>query len=95
MPKNKAPHDYLVKNLNNLSEFLNDNGYSYILMAGKSGTCSRYIAGQRKEIELMLESFAKDHPQFLQILRNVVKKFENENHPEFHKTKTVITSETK
>ena len=35
-------------------EYLKENGFSFLIVAGKDGTCSRYMEGKRRDVISMI-----------------------------------------
>ena len=62
----ESTHDDFLKLLVPLVEYMNANGFSYFLVAGKEEVCSRYIGGKAEDITGMLEALFIKH--------NIVKK---------------------
>lgn len=74
MSENK--HDELLALLNPLVDFMNKNGFSYFLVAGKDGTCSRFMNGDFYDLSGMITSFAQDHKNAKGMLEHALKDIE-------------------
>ncbi|WP_443937070.1 hypothetical protein [Pedobacter sp. MW01-1-1] len=61
----------LEQKLNELASFLNKNGFSYFIVAGKENECSRYAGGDVAEIDGMLRQFAADNSQVKELFKNI------------------------
>ena len=65
-------HDELLKLIIPLVEFMDNNGFSYFLVAGKDGTACRYMKGDFDEVGGMLISMAEKTPQVQKLLTEVI-----------------------
>lgn len=66
-------HQELLSRLNPLMDFLTKNGYSYFVVAGKEGTCSRYIGGKRDDVAGMISGIAESQKQIADMFIDIVK----------------------
>ena len=69
----ESNHDELLSLINPLVDFMDQNGYTFLLVAGKDGTCSRYMKGQCDDLHGIIKGMTETQPQLLEILKDVVK----------------------
>jgi hypothetical protein len=67
-PHNETVHRELINRIDNLLSFCKENNYSFLVLIGKDGQCSRYMEGTFEDIEGMVGAFAKDNKEFEGIL---------------------------
>lgn len=65
-------HDELLALLNPLVDFMNKHEYNYFIVAGKDGTCSRYLAGDYFEVASIIEGLTNKHKQLKSMLKDIV-----------------------
>jgi hypothetical protein len=68
---NESNHDELLSLINPLSDFMEKNGYTFLVIAGKDGICSRYMRGDYYDLHGMIKGMSEKNPQFLEILKDV------------------------
>lgn len=74
----ETKHKELLTLLNPLVDFMIENGFSYFLVAGKDGTCTRHMRGEFDDVEGMIGGMALENKQVKNIILCVA---------ENHKTK--------
>lgn len=57
-------HDELTQLLNPLVKFIQENNYSFFLMAGKDGICTRHLQGDFDDITGMIIGLMEKNKQF-------------------------------
>lgn len=62
-PIAETSHDELMQLLNPLVDYINKNGYSFFLVAGKDGVCSRHMAGDFYDITGMITGMMETNKQ--------------------------------
>lgn len=80
MSQNKTSekqHHELISLINPLVDFMNRNGFTYFIVAGKDGTCSRYMGGEYSEAAGMLTSFMESNETARKLLKESVADFES------------------
>jgi hypothetical protein len=65
-------HEQLNELMNPLLDFMNENNFNYMLVAGKDGTCARYCNGNKYEVEGMLSGMVEKHPEYKEVFLNAV-----------------------
>lgn len=65
-------HEQLLSLLLPLIEFMDKNEFSYFLVAGKDGTCSRYMRGNFQDAISMLTGMAENNPEVKYMLKEAV-----------------------
>jgi hypothetical protein len=63
-------HEELNELMKPLLDFMNENKFNYMLVAGKDGTCARYCNGNKYEVEGMLSGMVKNHPEYKEVFLN-------------------------
>lgn len=76
-PISENKHQELLKHLMPLVDFMDANGYSYFLVAGKDGTCSRYMRGTVNDVTLMLSGMAEKNKQVKVMLESAISELDN------------------
>jgi hypothetical protein len=71
-PIKESKHEELTALVNPLIEFMVANGYTYFLVAGKDGTCTRHMRGDYFDLHGMLKGMIEKQPQVGVILREIV-----------------------
>lgn len=72
-------HEELINGiLNPLVDFMDKEGYSYMIVAGKDGVCSQYANGQNRDLSGMLTALMQKHPGCKKILINSLVELEEE-----------------
>lgn len=66
-------HKELLELLLPLVKFLNENNYSYLLIAGKDNNCSRYLRGNAGDIHGMITGMMENNPQVKDLFVDAVK----------------------
>lgn len=69
IPIHNETHDELIKLLIPLIDFLDKNNYSYILIAGKDGVCSRFMNGKFIDLGIMLTTLAEQNPEVKDLIK--------------------------
>lgn len=65
-------HDELLTLLLPLVDFMNVNGFSYFLVAGKDEIASQYVGGKTEDISGMLESLFVKHPNIQENVAHII-----------------------
>ena len=68
----ETKHEELIKILQPLVDFMNENEYSYFIVAGKDGLCSRYMNGNYFDVHGMIKGMAETNKQVGAIVMEVV-----------------------
>lgn len=68
----KNDHDQMLKLLLPLIDYMNTNGFSYFLVAGKNNVASNYVAGNPEDINGMLESLFLNHPNIKEAVEQLI-----------------------
>lgn len=71
--KKKSEHDELTDRVNVLIDYMKERGFTFLLVAGKDGTCARHMMGTASDLEGMLFGLAKKNKQVAAIMRNIAK----------------------
>lgn len=79
-PVEEPNHIELLNLLLPLVEFLDENNYSYFLVAGKDGVCSRYLRGTWADLLPMLKDMAKKNECVEKLIKTTAFEMINENH---------------
>lgn len=74
----ETKHKELLSLLNPLVDFMAANNYSYFLVAGKNGLCSRHIMGNADDVHGMVTSMMEKHEQVKTIITDVVMAYKGE-----------------
>ena len=72
-PIAESKHDELLALLNPLLDFMTSNKYSFFLVAGKDGTCTRHMRGMADDLSAMLGGMAENNKDVKGILTYTVK----------------------
>lgn len=64
-------HDELLSLINPLIDFMDKNGYTFLLVAGKDGTCSRYMRGNYDDLHGIIKGMTETQPTLLEILKEI------------------------
>jgi hypothetical protein len=67
----KTNHDELLSLINPLVDFMDQHGYTFLLVAGKDGTCSRYMRGNYDDLHGIIKGMTETQPQLLEILKEI------------------------
>lgn len=67
-PIQETQHQELVQLLTPLIKFMDKNEYHYLLVAGKDGTCSRYMRGSIDTISDIVTDFMHKNKEFKSII---------------------------
>lgn len=68
----ETKHDELLNLLMPLVDFMNVNGFSYFLVAGKDGIASQYVNGKNEDISGMIESLFVKHPHIKENVAHII-----------------------
>ncbi len=71
----ESKHKELSALINPLIDFMTENGYSYFLVAGKDGVCTRHLRGQYDDVEGMIVGMLENNKQVGGMLTDIVNKF--------------------
>ena len=63
-------HKELLALLIPLIDFMDKNEYNYFLVAGKDGTCSRYMRGNNLDLAAMLTGMAENNDAVKSLLKD-------------------------
>ena len=66
-------HDELLSLINPLVDFMDQHGYTFLLVAGKDGTCSRYMRGNYDDLHGIIKGMTETQPQLLKIVKEIAK----------------------
>jgi hypothetical protein len=69
--ENETAHNDLLTLVNPLISFMAENGYSFMFVAGKDGTCTRHLKGSYDDIEAMLSGMAEKNKQVAAIFKGI------------------------
>lgn len=70
-PEKDNQHNELLELVNPLIDFMNNNGFSFMFVAGKDGTCTRHLKGSYDDIEAMLSGMAEKNKQVAAIFKGI------------------------
>ena len=65
-----SKYDQLLSLLNPLIDFMVENKFSYFVVAGKDGTCSRHLNGEFDDLSLMLSGMMEKNPQVKRLIKD-------------------------
>lgn len=68
-------HKELLSLLNPLVDFMIENGFTYFLVAGKDGMCTRHLRGDYDDVEGMIKGFMENNKQIAVLLQETVESF--------------------
>ena len=66
----ETKHSQLLSLLNPLIDFMIENKFSYFVVAGKDGTCSRHLNGDFDDLSSMLSGMMENNPQVKRLLKD-------------------------
>lgn len=72
-------HDELLELLNPLLDFMKKREYSFFLLAGKDGLCSRHLLGTVDEISEMMLSMMESHHRVENLIKDTADTFSNKS----------------
>ncbi len=72
--KNKPNHDQLLQRLKPVIDYMTENRIHHFLIAGKDGTCSRFLLGNFDDLSAMLEDMANKNPDVKKLIKPVADK---------------------
>jgi len=64
----ETKHSELLTLLDPLVDFMVENNYSYFLVAGKYGTCTRHMRGKKHDVSEMISGMAENNSDVKEIL---------------------------
>jgi hypothetical protein len=70
----KPNHDQLLQRLKPVIDYMTENRIHYFLLAGKDGTCSRFLLGNLDDLSAMLEDMANKNPDVKKLIKTVADK---------------------
>lgn len=59
----ETKHKELMELLNPLVDFMVENNFSYFLVAGKDGTCTRHLRGEYDDVTAMITGMMEANKQ--------------------------------
>ena len=65
-------HEGIASLLDVISEGLNQKGYTYFIVAGKDGTMSRFIRGNKADLTEMFRTTLEKHPEITDSFLNAL-----------------------
>ena len=72
-------NEELLKLINQLVNFMHENGYNYFLIAGKDEVCSRFAEGNSDDLAGMISGFMHSQPQARKVIDESMEQFVNES----------------
>lgn len=72
---NEIKHKELLVLLNPLVDFMTANKFSFFLVAGKDGTCSRHLRGTYEDVHGMITGMMQTQKQVGAMLTDIVNDF--------------------
>ena len=66
-----SKHDELLLLINPLVDFMEKNSFNFLLVAGKDGTCSRYMHGNYDDLHGMIKGMTETQPKLLEIVKEI------------------------
>jgi hypothetical protein len=72
----ETQHKELMVLINPLIDFMSKNGYSFFLVAGKDGVCTRHLMGKYDDIHGMISGMMQTQKQVETLITDVVNDFE-------------------
>ncbi len=70
-------HKELLSLLNPLVDFMIENEYSYFIVAGKDGTCTRHLRGNYDDVHGMITGMMQTQKQVGAMLTDIVNDFKS------------------
>jgi hypothetical protein len=70
----KSNHDQLLEKLNPVVDYMTAYRIHHFVLAGKDGTCSRYLLGNLDDLAAMLEDMANKNPDVKKLIKTVAEK---------------------
>jgi hypothetical protein len=67
----KPNHDQLLQRLKPLVDYMTENRIHHLVLAGKDGTCSRFLLGNFDDLASMLEDMANNNPDVKKLIKTV------------------------
>ncbi|MBK7885495.1 MAG: hypothetical protein IPJ81_18150 [Chitinophagaceae bacterium] len=71
-PITETKHEELLSLLNPLIDFMIANNYSYFLVAGKDGTCTRHLRGEFDDVAGIITGLMENNKQVRAIIESSV-----------------------
>lgn len=71
----ETKHKELMKLINPLVDFMSANEYSFFLVAGKDGTCTRHLRGNYDDVHGMIMGMMQTQKQVGAMLTDIVNDF--------------------
>lgn len=72
---NETKHKELMQLINPLVDFMSVNEFSFFLVAGKDGTCTRHLRGNYDDVHGMITGMMKTQKQVGVMLTDIVDDF--------------------
>lgn len=72
----ETKHDELLALINPLVDFMAENEYSFFLVAGKDGVCTRHLMGNYEDVYGMIIGMMQSNKQVCGIISDVSNDFE-------------------
>lgn len=70
----KTNHHQLLEKLNPVIDYMTENKIHHFVLAGRDGTCSRYLLGNFDDLSSMLEDMANKNPDVKKLIKTVADK---------------------
>lgn len=71
---NKTKHNQLLEKVNPVIDYMTQNQIHHFVLAGKDGTCCRYLLGNFNDLSDMLQDMAHKNPDVKKLIKTVADK---------------------
>lgn len=68
----ETKHKELLLLVNPLIDFMTANGFSFLFVAGKDGTCTRHLRGQYNDVAGMITGMMETQKQVGAMLKEII-----------------------
>ena len=69
---NQQCRDEMIRLVADAAEHARNNGFTFLMVAGRDGVCSRYMGGLPGELRNILLGLAEDTPAFKKVVANIL-----------------------
>ncbi len=74
----ETKHEELMLLINPLVDFMAENNYSFFLVAGKEGTCTRHLRGNYNDVHGMILGLMRSKKQVEGLVTDIVNDFNSD-----------------
>jgi len=71
----ETKHEELLKLINPLVDFMNENGFHYFIIAGKDEECTRHMKGTFDDLEGMLIGMMQNNKGVESLIKSSINQF--------------------